>query len=71
VNGYQVEVFNSSGQLVATFQADGNSTNLTGDTSAAQIGPGLTFGWEVAALLNGQVACTSQRVTAPRENSAP
>jgi LysM repeat protein len=71
VNGYQVEVFNSSGQLVATFQVDGNSTNLTGDTSTDQIGPGLTFGWEVAALLNGQVACTSQRVTAPRENSAP
>src|SRR5262249_15237283 len=33
VSGYQVEVFNSGGQLVATFQAGASTTSLTGDTS--------------------------------------
>lgn len=71
VGGYQVEVFNESGQLAATFPANANATTVTGDMSEGRIGRGLTFSWDVVALVNGQPVCASQRITAPRENSAP
>ncbi len=71
VGGYRVEIYNVGGQMVATFDADGASTSVTGDMSANRIGSGLTFSWGVVALVNGQAICTSQRVTANRENSAP
>jgi len=71
VTGYRVEIYNANGQLVASFEVDGNSTTLTGDMSSDHIGRGLTFSWQVIALVNGQAACTSQRITTTRENSAP
>jgi LysM repeat protein len=71
IGGYRVEIFNTGGQLVATFDADGSSTSVTGDMSANRVGSGLTFSWDVIALVNGQPVCTTQRITAPRENSAP
>ncbi len=71
VTGYRVEIYNANGQLVASFEADGNSTSLTGDMSTGHIGSGLTFSWRVIALVNGQAGCTSQRITTMRENSAP
>jgi len=71
VSGYRVDIHTISGQLVATFEADGGSTNVIGDMSANSIGSGLTFSWDVVALVNGQEVCRSQRMTALRENSAP
>jgi LysM repeat protein len=71
VTGYRVEIYNANGQLVASFEVTGSSTTLTGDMSTGHIGSGLTFSWQVVALVNGQAACTSQRITATRENSAP
>jgi hypothetical protein len=71
IGGYRVEIFNAGGQLVATFDANGGSTSVTGDMSANRIGSGLTFSWDVVALVNGQAVCTTQRITASRENSAP
>jgi hypothetical protein len=62
---YQVNVFNESGAQVATFQTGGGSTNLTGDLS--NVGSGFSFSWQVLALLNGQVACSSAPITMFRE----
>ena len=71
VSGYRVEVYGANNQFLTSFEVDGGSTSLTGDMSANHIGSGLTFSWQVIALSNAQAVCTSQRVTAMRENSAP
>ncbi len=64
---YRVNVYDESGALKSSFDSDGTNLNLQGDTS--DLGNGFTFSWEVQALVNGQVACTSNRVTMFR--SAP
>jgi hypothetical protein len=61
---YQVNMYDESGALRATYPSSGAATNTTGDTS--QLGNGFTFGWEVQAFVNGQLACTSSRVTMMR-----
>jgi hypothetical protein len=62
---YRVDVFNEGGGQVASFETGGGSTNLNGDLS--NVGGGFTFSWQVSALLNGQVACTSGPITMQRE----
>jgi hypothetical protein len=62
---YQVNVFNEGGGQVASFETGGGSTNLTGDLS--NVGGGFTFAWQVLALFNGQVACSSAPITMFRE----
>jgi LysM repeat protein len=71
VSSYLVEVFNQSGQLVASYPADAGMNSVGGDMSVAVIGRGVTFSWDVVALVDGQRACSSQRVTALREDSTP
>lgn len=66
---YQVIVFNDQGAAVGSFTTDGSNSSLVGDTSG--LGGGFTFSWQVTALVNGQVACTSAPVTMFREAPPP
>jgi hypothetical protein len=63
---YWVSIFNDSGANVRLASTGGVGTTLSTDTSAAAIGPGSTFGWEVTAFQAGQVLCTTRRVNLPR-----
>jgi LysM repeat protein len=69
--GYRVNIFNQDekgGALVGSFAAQGTNTNLTADLSIESVGYGFSFAWEVQALYNGQVACTSLRYFVPRQS---
>jgi LysM repeat protein len=71
--GYRVNLFNldeKNGALVGSFLSQDNSTNLTADVSIEAVGYGFSFAWEVEALYNGQVACTSPRHDVPRQAPA-
>jgi LysM repeat protein len=66
---YRVNVYGideSKGALVGSFESAGAVTNLTADITIETTGYGFQFAWEVQALLNGVVACISQRTTLPR-----
>lgn len=67
---YRLKIYSSGGTLLNSFDTTTDNTSLTVDTTSGSIGDGSLFGWEVDALVNGQVACTSGRVTIPRA-SAP
>ncbi len=64
---YQVNLFNESGAVVGSFETAAPNSNLVGSTSS--LGNGFSFGWQVVALVNGQVACSSPTITMFR--SAP
>lgn len=66
---YRVNLYDEGGALKASFNSNGAATSLQGDTSA--LGGGFTFSWDVQALVNGEVACTSGRVTMFREAPPP
>ncbi|MEZ4667100.1 MAG: LysM domain-containing protein [Anaerolineae bacterium] len=69
VTGYQVNIFNideKGGALVASFQTGAGNTSLTADLTVQSVGYGFSFAWEVLALVDGQVVCSSQRFTVPR-----
>ncbi len=68
VNVYSVD--EKPGALVGSFETAAPNTNLTTDLTVNSIGYGFSFSWEVLALVNGQVACASPRVTVPREAPA-
>lgn len=71
---YQVNVYGvdeRSGALVGAFSTGGGSTSLSADLTVETIGFGFSFAWEVQALVNGQVVCTTPRVTIPREPPPP
>lgn len=76
VTSYQVNVFNESGAQIGSFTTDSSNTSLVGDTS--NLGAGFTFSWQVVALVNGQVACSSPAIImfrvappAPQETPEP
>ncbi len=66
---YIVNLYDETGALKASFETAAPNTNLVGDTSG--LGGGFSFSWEVVALVNGQVACTSANVTMFREAPPP
>lgn len=66
---YQVNVYNDSGALVGSFPTDGSNSSVVGDTS--NLGGGFSFSWQVVALVNGQVACSSPQITMFRETPKP
>jgi hypothetical protein len=66
---YQVNLYNDSGALVGSFQTDAANTSLVGDTS--RLGGGFSFAWQIVALVDGQVACTSLPITMFRETPKP
>jgi hypothetical protein len=53
---YWVSVFNEAGQQVALSNV-GNAFSATIDTSAATIGPGFTYSYEVNVFVNGAAVC--------------
>ncbi|MBZ0284789.1 MAG: SH3 domain-containing protein [Anaerolineae bacterium] len=63
---YRVNVFGEDGGLRATFDVDAVTTTISADTGAT-VGGGSNFAWNVEALVDGQVACTSGRVSLPRD----
>jgi hypothetical protein len=63
---YWVSIFNESGQNVALASTGAVGTSVSVDTSAANIGAGTFFGWEVTAFRQGQPICTTRRVVLPR-----
>lgn len=63
---YRLNVYGEGGDLRGSFDINGNNTTLSIDT-AGGIGDGSTFAWDVQALVNGQVACSTGRVSLPRD----
>jgi hypothetical protein len=66
-DNYRVNIYNNTGAPVGSFTTNSANTALSVDTSAAGIGDGFDFTWEVEALVNNQVACTTSRVPVLRE----
>jgi len=66
-DNYRVNIYNNNGTQVGTFMTNSANTAFSADTSAAGIGDGFDFTWEVEALVNNQLACTSSRVAVLRE----
>jgi hypothetical protein len=62
---YRLTIFHENGNVVYQRTTNGGETSLPVDAPA--LGPGTNFTWVVEALLNGQVACTSARVTVTRD----
>jgi hypothetical protein len=66
--GYQVNVYDESGGLVASGQTSAPTTNLTLDVLGQA---GFSYAWEVSALVNGQLACTTARLSMQRAPAPP
>lgn len=69
-NDYRLNIYNDAGTLVSSTSTGSDNTALTVDTGSGSIGDGITFSWEVEALVNNGVACITARVPLPRA-SAP
>jgi LysM repeat protein len=54
------------GRVVGSSETPAPNTSLTLSMTVDSVGFGFQFAWEVQALINGQVACTSSRVSIPR-----
>jgi hypothetical protein len=61
----------AGGTQVAAFETTGDKTNLTASITNQTVGLGFDFAWEVQAMFNGQVACTSIRSSMQREAEPP
>jgi hypothetical protein len=59
---YVVNVYDANGNVINSFPVSGG-TSVTGDVSG---GSGNVFTWSVSALVNGQLACTTEPVIAVR-----
>jgi hypothetical protein len=67
---YRLNIYNLDGggnRLAASYETGPAATNLAADITHETVGLGFDFAWEVQALFNGQVACTSTRATIRRE----
>jgi hypothetical protein len=67
---YRVNIYNDVGERVTSIEGPGNNTTMTINTTVGAIGGGTNFAWEVEALLNGAVACTTARVNVVRDATA-
>jgi hypothetical protein len=65
---YRVNVYDENGTQVASGEVDAPTTNLTLDVLG---GSGFFYSWEVSALVNGQLACTTARITMQRSAPPP
>jgi hypothetical protein len=63
---YQVNVYDENGVLVATGSVNAPTTTLALDVLS---GSGIFYSWEVSAFLNGQLACTTARVSMERSGA--
>jgi LysM repeat protein len=62
---YRVNIYNFDlgGTLMASYEVNGLLSRLQGDVSDGAVGGGFRFGWEVQALVNDQIACSSPLLT--------
>lgn len=66
---YRIKIYGPDGALRLTADTSNVTTTFAIDTGSP-LGDGQTFSWNVEALVNGQVACVSGRVTLPRAIAA-
>jgi hypothetical protein len=52
---------------VTSLETPASNTTLAVNTGSAAIGGGSNFSWDVQALLNGGVACTTARASVVRD----
>lgn len=64
---YRVNLYDEANVFKTSYDVAAPNTSLIGDTSG--LGAGFVFSWEVQALVDGEVACTSGRATMLREAS--
>lgn len=67
--GYRVNIYNideANGRQVASYTVNGTQTSITVDLTVETVGYGFSFAWDVQAVVNGLVVCTTPRVTIPR-----
>jgi hypothetical protein len=69
-DNYRLNIYDANGALVGSYQTNSTNTALSVDTSGPAIGDGLAFSWEVQALYNNQVACTTARISGLRAAGA-
>lgn len=65
--GYRLNFFDESGASIASFDLSNLSTTFVVNTTPDAIGAGTNFSWNVDALVGGQVACTTGRVSVLRD----
>jgi hypothetical protein len=68
---YRLKIYDAQGALLGTYDTNINNGNITVDMAAPGFGDGSAFAWEVDALLRGQLACTSKRVSFLRDAPQP
>jgi hypothetical protein len=68
---YRVIVYNNTEGGSVSFETLAPATSLTALIDQSNIGGGFDFSWEVQALLDGVVACTSSRITTQRSAPQP
>ncbi len=72
VDNYRVVVYNFGESRTASFETQGNETFVGGQLTQDVIGGGFdNFAWEVQALINGRVVCTTPRIENLQRASAP
>jgi SH3 domain-containing protein len=62
---YRLNFYGGDGGLVTSVDANASSSTITIDTST--LGGGSNFSWNIDALVNGQVACSSGHVSVVRD----
>jgi hypothetical protein len=66
-NDYRVNIYNESGALVRSLTTNSDNTALSVNVSPDSLGAGFSFAWEVEALVDDAVACTTARVPVLRQ----
>jgi hypothetical protein len=64
---YRLNFYDTAGVRVRSFEVSALSTTFSVNTTSAALGAGSSFGWDVDALVDGQVACTTGRVSVVRD----
>lgn len=67
---YKLTIYNDAGGAVSSVEINANSSTVVTSTLTDVIGGGTSFSWDVQALVNGQVACTSGRASVQRDISS-
>lgn len=69
-NNYRVNIYNEAGGLAGSFATNSENTALSINVSADALGEGISFGWEVEALVDNAIACTTGRIPVLRAAGA-
>ncbi len=66
-NGYRLNLYDGTGNRVKSFDMTALSTTFSLNATDGGIGGGTNFAWDVEALVDGQTACTTGRVSLIRD----